>query len=109
MATLSVEPAIIMYENVLANIAQIVVDLIAGKWKVVYSGPYSSDLSICEFDLIPKMRELIRCICFHTVSKILQAVDRTIRKISRIGNANSIPQRPNKGTAGSAPAPGAIC
>lgn len=61
MATLSAEPAIIMHEDGLANIKQTVADLIARwGWEVVYSGPYSPDLSLCDFDLIPKMREPIR-------------------------------------------------
>lgn len=97
MDTFSAEPAIIVHENGLANIAQTLADLIARwGWEVVYSGSYSADLSFCDFDLIPKIMEPIRCIIFNTVPNILQAVDRTIRKINKIGNANSIPQSPNK-------------
>lgn len=46
---------------------------------------YWPDLSLSDFDLIPKMKEPLHGIVFHIVSDILQSVDRFIRRISKIG------------------------
>ena len=47
----------------------------------------SKGLSPCDFDLIPKMKELLRGIRFRTVPEILQAVDLSIRTINTTGAA----------------------
>jgi hypothetical protein len=63
------------------------------QWKVLYHPPYSQDLSPCDFDLIPKMKEPPRGIRFRTVPEILQAVDRSIRTINTTGAVKSILRR----------------
>ncbi|PNF28776.1 hypothetical protein B7P43_G06466, partial [Cryptotermes secundus] len=59
-------------------------------WEVLYHPPYSPDLSPCDFNLIPKMKEPLRAIRFRTVPDILQAVDRSIRTINTTGAAKGI-------------------
>ena len=54
------------------------------------------DLSPCEFDLIPKMKEPLRGIRFRTVPEILQAVDRSIRTIHTTGAAKGILRLPHR-------------
>ncbi|GBM77745.1 hypothetical protein AVEN_18839-1 [Araneus ventricosus] len=56
---------------------------------------YFPDLSPCDFDLIPKMKEPLRGIQFRNVLEILQAVDRSIRTINTTGAAKGILQLPH--------------
>ena len=51
-------------------------------------------LSPCDFDLIPKKKELLRGIRFRNVPEILQAVDRSIRTINTTGAAKGILRLP---------------
>ena len=53
-------------------------------------------LSPCNFDLIPKMKELLRGIRFRTVPEILQAVDRSIRTINTRDAAKGILRLPHR-------------
>ena len=62
---------------------------------VLYYPPYSPDLSTCDFDLIPKMKEPLGDIRFRTVPEILQAVDRSIRTI-KTGAAKGILRLPHR-------------
>ena len=48
------------------------------------------DSKTCDFDLIPKMKELLRDIRFRTDPEILQAVDRSIRTINTTDAAKGI-------------------
>ncbi|PNF34053.1 hypothetical protein B7P43_G01170, partial [Cryptotermes secundus] len=57
--------------------------------RLLYHPPYSPDLSPCDFDLIPKMKEPLRGIRFRTVPEILQAADRSIRTINTTGAATT--------------------
>ena len=54
------------------------------------------DLSPCDFDLIPKMKEPLRGIRFRTLPEILQAVDRSIRTINTTGAAKGILRLPHR-------------
>ncbi|PNF17197.1 hypothetical protein B7P43_G06593 [Cryptotermes secundus] len=63
---------------------------------LLYHPPYSPDLSPCDFDLIPKMKELLRGIRFRTVPEILQALDRSIRTINTTGAAKGILRLPHR-------------
>ncbi|PNF32315.1 hypothetical protein B7P43_G16249 [Cryptotermes secundus] len=64
-------------------------------WEVLYHPSYSPDLSPCDFNLIPKMKEALRGIRFRTVPEILQAVDRSIRTINATGDAKGILRLPH--------------
>ena len=77
--TFSAKSPIILHNNILAHTAQAVVHVLySWSWEVLYHPPYSPDISPCEFDLIPKMKEPHHGIHFRTVSEIHQAVDRSI-------------------------------
>ncbi|PNF23534.1 hypothetical protein B7P43_G05594, partial [Cryptotermes secundus] len=79
-------PPIILQDNARPHAAQAVADLFdRWGWEVLYHPPYSPDLSPCDFDLIPKMKEPLRGIRFRTVPENLQAVDRYIRTINTTG------------------------
>ena len=53
-------------------------------------------LGICDFDLIPKMKEPLRGIRFRTVPEILQAADRSIPTMNTTGAAKGILRLPHR-------------
>ncbi|GBM20433.1 hypothetical protein AVEN_222128-1 [Araneus ventricosus] len=62
----------IRFDNDRPHAAQAVADLFDGwGWEVLYHPLYCPDLSPCDFDLIPKMKEPLRGIRFRTVPEIL--------------------------------------
>ncbi|KAJ4442929.1 hypothetical protein ANN_04526 [Periplaneta americana] len=61
---------------------------------VLYHPSYPPDLSFCDFDLIPKMKDPLRRIRFRTDEDALQATDHSIRIINRLGSANGIQRLP---------------
>ncbi|PNF39245.1 hypothetical protein B7P43_G17337 [Cryptotermes secundus] len=65
-------------------------------WEVLYHPPYYPDLTPCDCDLIPKMKEPLRGIRFRTVQEILHAVDRSIRTINTTGAAKGIIRLPHR-------------
>ena len=84
-------PPIILQDNAWPHAAQAVADLFnRWGWEVLYHPPYYPDLSPCDFDLIPKMKEPLRGIRFRTVPEILQAGDCSIRTINTTGAAKGI-------------------
>ena len=88
---------IILQDSARPHAAQAVADLLnRWGWEVVYHPPYSPDLSPCDFDLIPKMKEPLRGIRFRTVPEVLQAVDRSIRIINTTGAAKGILRLPHR-------------
>ncbi|PNF41575.1 hypothetical protein B7P43_G12101 [Cryptotermes secundus] len=69
-------PPIILQDSARPHAAQTVADLFdRWGWEMLYHPPYSPDLSPCDFDLIPEMKEPLRGIRFRTVPEILHAVD----------------------------------
>ncbi|PNF13893.1 hypothetical protein B7P43_G10664 [Cryptotermes secundus] len=90
-------PPIILQENAWPHAAQAVADLFdRWSWEVLYHPPYSLDLSPCDFDLIPKLKEELRGIRFRNVPENLQAVDRSIRTINTTGAAKGILRLPHR-------------
>jgi len=84
-------PPIILQNNARPHAAQAVADLFDRRGsEVLYHPPYSPDLSPCDFDLFPKMKEPVRGIRFRTVPEILQAVDGSIRTINTTDAAKDI-------------------
>ncbi|PNF38705.1 hypothetical protein B7P43_G17132 [Cryptotermes secundus] len=96
LAHTTVNPPIILQGNARLHAAEAVADLFdRWGWEVLYHPPYSPELSPCDFDLIPKMKEPIRGIRFRTVPEVLQAVDRSIRTINTTGAAKDILRLPH--------------
>ena len=54
----------------------------------LYHPPYSPNISQCNYDLIPKMTAPLRGIRLHTVNDVLQATDRSLRNLQRLGTLN---------------------
>ena len=90
-------PPIILRDNARPHVAQPIADLYhRWGWEMLLHLPYSPDLSLCNYDLISKMKEPLHGIRFWTVPKILQAVDRSIRNINRTGAATGILRLPHR-------------
>ncbi|GBN80983.1 hypothetical protein AVEN_198436-1 [Araneus ventricosus] len=84
---------IILQGNAQPHAAQAVADFFDGcRWEGLYHPPYLPNLSPCDFDSIPKMKEPIRGIRFRTVPEILHAVYRSIRTINSTSAAKGILQ-----------------
>ncbi|GFW47961.1 histone-lysine N-methyltransferase SETMAR [Trichonephila clavipes] len=58
------------------------------KWKELNHPPYSPDISPCDFDLIPKIKELIRDRRFATREDIANAVREQVTRFTH-GVANA--------------------
>ena len=72
-------PPIILQDNARAHTAHPVADLYRRwRWEVLFHPPHSPDLSPCDYDLIPKLKEPLRDIRFQTVPDILRAVGRSV-------------------------------
>ena len=87
---------IILY-NAQAHVADVVKQLLAGwQWEVLYHPPYSPDISPCDFDLIPKVKEELRGRSFKTVPDIIDAVGSSVRTINKIVAAKVIMRLPHR-------------
>ena len=60
---------------------------VIGGWEVLFQPPHSPDLSPCDYDLIPKLKESLSDIRFQTVPDILRVrvVGRFVRNSDRAG------------------------
>jgi len=65
-------------------------------WSSSEASRSHKDLSPCDFDLIPKMKEPLGGIRFRTVPEILQAADLSIRTINTTGAAKGILRLPHR-------------
>ena len=90
-------PPIILHDNARPHAAQVVTEFLNHLgWEVLYHPPYSPDISPCDYDLNPKMKTPLRGIRFRTVDDILQAVDRSLRNLQRLGTLNGIQRLPHR-------------
>ena len=62
---------------------------IAGAGKC-FMTPLFSRFNLCDYDLIPKIKEPLCGTHFHTVCEVLQITDCSLHNIQRLDNANSI-------------------
>jgi hypothetical protein len=65
-------------------------------WEVLYHPPYSPDISPHDYDLIPKMKAPLQGIRFCTVNDVLQATDRSLCNLQRLGALNGIQRLPHQ-------------
>ena len=82
---------IILHNNTRPHVADVVNQLLVRwQWEVLYHPPYSPDISPCNFDLIPKVKELLRSRPFKTIPDIIDAVGRSVQTINKTGAAKGI-------------------
>ena len=90
-------PPIILQDNVRAYMAHPVADLYRHwGWEVLFHPPHSPDLSPCDYDLIPKLKEPLCDSGFQTVSDIMWSVGQSIRNIDSTGFATGIRHLPHR-------------
>jgi len=88
---------IILHDNAWPHVADVVNQLLARwQWEVPYHPPYSLDISPCDFDLIPKVKVLLRGRRFKTILDITDAVGRSVRTINKTGAAKGIMRLPHR-------------
>ena len=77
---------IILYDSDRPHVAGVVNQLLARwQWEVLFHPPYSPDISTCDFDLLPKVKETLRGRRFKTIPDIIDAVGRSVRTINKTG------------------------
>ena len=87
---------IILHDNARPHVADVVSQLMARwQWEVLYHPPYSPDISPCDFDLIPKVKEPLRGRRFKTIPDIIDAVGRSVRTINKTGAATGTMRLPH--------------
>ena len=89
-------PSIILHDNARCIQQELwLIYWLAGAGNCFTTPRYSPDLSPCDYDLIPKMKEPLRGTCFHTIHEVLQVTDHSLHNIQRLGNANHIQWLPH--------------
>ena len=66
------------------------------QWDVLYHSPYSLDISPCDFDLIPKVKDTLCGRRFKTIPDIIDAVGLSVRTINKTGAAKGIMRLPHR-------------
>ncbi|XP_035212735.1 histone-lysine N-methyltransferase SETMAR-like [Stegodyphus dumicola] len=84
-----VDSTIILHDNARPHKAECVRQLFRRwEWEELEHPPYSADLSLCDLDLIPKIKEPIRGRRFETRKDIANAVRQQMTRFAR-GAANA--------------------
>jgi len=88
---------IILHDNARPHVADVVNQLLARwQWEVLYYPLYSPDISPCNLDLIPKVKEPLRSRRFKTIPDIIDAVGRSVWTINKTGAAKGIMRFPHR-------------
>lgn len=75
---------LILHDNASCHKADVVNTLLEEyKWEVLKHPPYSPDLSPCDFDLFPKLKEPLRGIRYTDLDELEEAVATEVRRITR--------------------------
>ena len=90
-----VTPHIILHDNVKAHTAGVVLALLnRWGWEILYHPRNSPDISLCDYDLIPKMKMSMHREHYRTIEDIKQAAERSLHTINLFDTANGIQQLP---------------
>jgi hypothetical protein len=86
---------LVLHDSARCHVARPVQDLLAQwQWETVEHPPYSLDMSPCDFDLFPKMKEPLRGKRFRSVEEVMQAVGWSLATINRNRSADGIRRLP---------------
>ncbi|KAJ4450086.1 hypothetical protein ANN_01493 [Periplaneta americana] len=84
-------PPFNFHDNAPCHVAEAVAELLRRwDWEVLEHPPYSPDVSPCDYDLFPRLKEPIRSKRFADIASVLHAVGQSIREIYRNNLANGI-------------------
>ena len=87
---------ILLHDNARCHTAHAVQSLLRRwGWEVLEHPPYSPDMSPCDFDLFPKMKEPLRGQRFRDIPSIVRALGRSLANLSQTGALNGIQRLPD--------------
>lgn len=88
---------LILHDNASCHKADVVNSLLEEyNWEVLEHPPYSPDLSPCDFDLFPKLKEPLRGIRYTDLNELEEAVATEVRHITRRCLATGIRALPRR-------------
>jgi histone-lysine N-methyltransferase SETMAR len=88
-------PSCGLHDNACCHMARAVSALLQRwHWEVLVHPPYSPDMSPCDYDLFPRLKEPLRGTRFQDIPSVLCAVGCSITEINRNNLADSIQRLP---------------
>ena len=90
-----VQNPIILHDNPMSHVAAVTDFLHCWQWEILEHPPYSRGMSPCYYDLLAKVKELLRGIRCNTRNGHIRAIGRSIRNINKDGGADGVRYRPN--------------
>ena len=82
---LVVENPIILHDNARSHTAAAVSDIVRlWQWEILEHPPYSPDMSPCDYDLLAKVKQLLRGTLHNTRDELIRAIGRLIRNITKM-------------------------
>lgn len=90
-------PPILLHDNATPHKSSEVTSLIdLYRWEILRHPPYSPDLSPCDFDLFPQLKEPMRGIRFNDTDELEDAVAKEVRRINSGCLATGIARLPGR-------------
>ncbi|XP_035229771.1 histone-lysine N-methyltransferase SETMAR-like [Stegodyphus dumicola] len=87
---------IVLHNNARCHVAHnATLLLLQWQWEIQKHPPYSPDMSPCDFDLFPKLKEPLRGHRFPDVSSVLHAVERSVAHINNQHLATGLQRLPD--------------
>ena len=94
--TLGDKNPIILHDNARSHTAAVVTDLLCiWQWEILEHPPYSPDMSPCDYNLFPKVKEPLRGTWYNTRDELIRAIGPSIRNINKDGCADGVRRLPN--------------
>jgi histone-lysine N-methyltransferase SETMAR len=90
---------IILHDNCRVHVARVIVDLLQKYgWEVLPHPPYSPDLSPCDYDLNPKLKEPMRGHRFQDIDELMARLTQEIWRLNRSKVLDGIQKLPERWT-----------
>ena len=92
---LVVQNPIILHDNAWSHVADAVMDFLRRwQWEILEHPVYSSEMSPCDYDLFPKVKEPLRRTRYNTRGELIRAIGRSIRNMNKDGRADGVRRLP---------------
>ena len=89
--------SLILHNNAHLRLGKVVTNLLSKyEWEVLSHAPYGPDMSPPDFDLFPKLKELMRGHRFSSLEEVSAAVTRAVRGLNKSGTLNGIANLPKR-------------
>jgi histone-lysine N-methyltransferase SETMAR len=88
---------LLLHDNASSHTGRIVQDLLKDyQWEVLPHPPYSPDLSPCDFDLFPKLKNQLRGRRYHCLDDLFKEVGRIAKELCTSGAVDGIQKLPSR-------------